>query len=181
MVRQIVKYGAQVLRQPCAPVTQIDPDVKALVRDLFDSMKAAEGVGLAAPQLGVLRRVVVVDVSRQHPELLPISLINPRILSAEGRETGEEGCLSFPDLYGQVPRHTQVYIETLDINGKLFTIDAEGFYARALQHEIDHLDGKLFIDYLSPLKLQLMRGRLKGLKKEGERWDLEHRAALSGY
>ena len=174
MVREIVKYGSQVLRQPCAPITQIDPSVKSLVRDLFDSMKAAEGVGLAAPQLGVLRRVVVVDVSRQHPDLLPISLINPRILSAEGRETGEEGCLSFPDLYGPVPRHAQVRVEALDINGKQFTIDAEGFSARALQHAVDHLDGKLFIDYLSPLKRQLMRGRLKALKKEGEAWDLAH-------
>jgi peptide deformylase len=174
MVRQIVKYGSQVLRQPCAPVTQIDPAVKALVRDLFDSMKAAEGVGLAAPQLGILRRVVVVDVSRQHPEVLPISLINPRIVAAEGREVEEEGCLSFPDLYGQVPRHAKVRVEALDINGKQFSIETEGFYARALQHELDHLDGKLFIDYLSPLKRQLMRGRLKTLKKEGERWDQEH-------
>lgn len=174
MVREIVKYGSQVLRQTCAPVTRIDPSVKALVRDLFDSMKAAEGVGLAAPQLGILRRVLVVDVSRQQPELLPISLINPRIVTAEGRVVDEEGCLSFPDLYGQVPRHTKVQVEALDINGVQFTIDAEGFYARALQHEIDHLDGKLFIDYLSPLKRQLMRGRLKALKKDGERWDLEH-------
>lgn len=176
MVREIVKYGSQILRQPCAPVTQIDPSVKALVRDLFDSMKAAEGVGLAAPQLGVLRRVVVVDVSRQHPELLPISLINPRIVSAEGRELAEEGCLSFPDMYGQVARHTKVCIEALDVNGKLFAIDAEGFYARALQHELDHLDGKLFIDYLSPLKRQLMRGRLKALKTEGEAWDQQQHA-----
>ena len=174
MLREIVKYGSQVLRQSCAPITQIDPSVKALVRDLFDSMKAAEGVGLAAPQLGVLRRVLVVDVSRQHPEILPISLINPRILSGEGREMGEEGCLSFPDLYGPVPRHTRVRVEALDINGVQFTVDAEGFYARALQHEVDHLDGMLFIDYLSPLKRQLMRGKLKALKKEGEQWDMDH-------
>lgn len=174
MVREIVKYGSQVLRQPCAPITQIDPVVKALVRDLFDSMKAAEGVGLAAPQLGVLRRVVVVDVSRQLPEVLPVSLINPRLVAAEGREVGEEGCLSFPDLYGPVPRHTKVRVEALDINGKEFAIDAEGFLARALQHELDHLDGKLFIDYLSPLKRQLMRGRLKALKAEGEAWDAAH-------
>jgi len=173
-MRPIVKYGSQVLRLPCAPVTQIDPAVKSLVRDLFDSMKAAEGVGLAAPQLGVLKRVVVVDISRQQPEILPISLINPRIVAAQGREVGEEGCLSFPDLYGPVPRHTQVRVEALDIQGKQFAVEAEGFYARALQHEIDHLDGKLFIDYLSPLKRQLMRGRLKALKQEGEQWDLDH-------
>jgi peptide deformylase len=174
MRREIVKYGSQILRQPCAPITKIDPSVKALVRDLFDSMKAAEGVGLAAPQLGVLKRVVVVDVSRQHPQILPISFINPRILSAEGREIGEEGCLSFPDLYGPVPRHVRVRVEALDINGVQFAVDAEGFYARALQHEIDHLDGKLFIDYLSPLKRQLLRGRLKALKREGEQWDRDH-------
>jgi len=173
-MRPIVKYGSQVLRQPCAPVTQIDPAIKSLVFDLFDSMKAAEGVGLAAPQLGVLKRVVVVDISRQQPEILPISLINPRIVAAQGREVGEEGCLSFPDLYGPVPRHTQVRVEALDIQGKQFAVAAEGFYARALQHEIDHLDGKLFIDYLSPLKRQLMRGRLMALKQEGEQWDRDH-------
>ena len=171
MERQIVKYGAKVLRQKCVPVEEVGAEVKTLIDDLFDSMHAAEGVGLAAPQIGVLKRVIVIDVSSQEPEHPPLALVNPKIVSASGSVVGEEGCLSFPDLYGEVKRHAAVEIEALDGNGEAFRFTADGFYARALQHEIDHLDGELFIDQLSPLKRQLMRSALKRLKKEGEAWE----------
>lgn len=174
MEREIVKFGAKVLRQKCASVDAVDDKIRSLIEDLFDSMRAAEGVGLAAPQIGVLRRVIVIDVSAQEPEHPPIALVNPRIVTASGSVVGEEGCLSFPDLYGDVKRHASVEIEALDARGKPFAITAEGFYNRALQHEIDHLEGKLFVDYISPLKRQLMRGALKRLKKEGEAWNRDH-------
>ena len=174
MVREIVKFGSQVLRRKAAPVEAIDEAVKTLVQDLFDSMQSAAGVGLAAPQIGVLRRVNVIEVSAQEEDKPPIALVNPRILGTAGTVVAEEGCLSLPDLYGEVKRAAQIEVEALDVRGESFRCAAAGYYARALQHEIDHLDGKLFIDYISPLKRQLMRGNLKRLKKEGEQWDREH-------
>jgi len=178
MEREIIKFGANVLRQKCAPVAQVDDEIRGLVDDLFDSMRAAEGVGLAAPQVGVLKRVIVIDVSGQEPDHPPIALINPQIASSSGTMVGEEGCLSFPSLYGDVKRHASVEITALDVKGERFSFTAEGFYSRALQHEIDHLEGKLFVDHLSSLKRQLMRGPLKRLKKEGEAWDREHAGLL---
>ena len=174
MKREIVMFGAQVLRRPCPPVKELDDGISALVGDLFDSMRAAEGVGLAAPQIGVLQRVCIIDVSTQQPEYLPVTMINPSITAHHGEQVGDEGCLSLPDLYGDVKRHAWVEVEATDINGETFKTAGEGIYARALQHEIDHLDGKLFIDHLSSLKRQLMRGALKRLKKEGEAWDREN-------
>jgi peptide deformylase len=171
MVREIAKYGASVLRQKAQAVEQIDAEIGALVQDMFDSMAAARGVGLAAPQLGVLKRVIVVDVSEQQPQHLPIALINPRVVQGQGRQVGEEGCLSFPDLYSEVARYDLVVVEALDVLGKAVSLTATGFYSRVLQHEIDHLDGGLFVDHVSPLKRQLMRGVLKRLRKEGEEWD----------
>lgn len=175
MVRDVVLFGAKVLRARTPPVKKFDEDLASLVEDLFDSMRAAEGVGLAAPQIGQLRRVAVVDVSQQIPEIPPAILINPRLLESSGSQVGEEGCLSFPSLYGDVERFARVKVASFDLEGKPVTYEGEGFFARALQHEIDHLDGKLFIDRLSPLKRQLMRGALKKLKKEGEAWDRDQR------
>ena len=174
MKKEIVKFGASVLRQKCAAVSEIDDAVRALVDDLFDSMRAAEGVGLAAPQIGVARRVCVVDVSTQQPEYPPVVLINPRIVSSEGTQLGEEGSLSFPDLYGDVKRAERVAVEALDLNGEPFATEGTGFYARALQHELDHLNGVLFVDHLSCLKTQLMRSALRRLKKECEAWQKEN-------
>ena len=134
-------------------------------------MRHASGVGLAAPQIGVLKRVCVVDVSTQEPEYLPVALINPKLVLCEGEQIGEEGCLSFPELYGDVKRYARVEVEATDINGQTFKTSGEGFYARALQHEIDHLDGKLFINRISPLKRQLIRSALKRIKKEGLAWE----------
>lgn len=178
MVREIVKYGAQVLREPCAPVAVVDDEVRTLIGDLFDSLRAADGVGLAAPQIGVLQRVIVVDVSHQLPDQPPLALVNPRIVKASGTQVGEEGCLSFPDLYSEVKRHASVEVEALDAEGQPLLVTAEGFKARVLQHEIDHLQGTLFVDHVSPLKRQLMRGALKRLRREGEAWDQAHPAGL---
>lgn len=174
MKREIVKFGASVLRQECASVSEVDSEVHSLVDDLFDSMRAAEGVGLAAPQIGIARRVCVIDVSVQQPDYPPIALINPRIISDVGTQVGEEGCLSFPDLYGDVKRAESVTVEALNLDGETFTTEGSGFYARALQHELDHLNGVLFVDHLSSLKRQLMRSALKRLKKEGEAWQKEN-------
>ena len=174
MKREIIMFGSQVLLKPCPPVKEVNDDIRALVGDLFDSMRAAEGVGLAAPQIGVLKRVCFIDVSHQQPEYPPVALINPVLTDYKSEQVGEEGCLSFPDLYGDVKRHAWVEVEATDINGQSFKPAGEGFFARALLHEINHLDGKLFIDLISPLKRQLMRGALKRLKKEGEAWDREN-------
>lgn len=177
MIRDIVLYGSKVLRRKADPVATVDDDVRSLIRDLFDSLGEAEGVGLAAPQIGVSRRVIIVDISHTDDAVPPIALINPVIEIGQGMATAEEGCLSIPDLYGDVPRYTNIEVSALDQEGKPFRFAAEGFYARVLQHEIDHLDGKLFIDLLAPLKRQLMRGALKRIKKEGEQWDKRHLVA----
>ena len=174
MLREIVVCGSKVLRRKCEPVARVDAEVKGLIQDLFDSLAEEDGVGLAAPQIGVTRRVIIVDISSQDPEQPPIALVNPVVAIGEGMAIGEEGCLSIPDLYGDVPRYTSIEVEALDAEGQPVKIRAKGFYARVLQHEIDHLDGKLFIDYISPLKRQLMRGALRRLRKEGEMWDKRH-------
>lgn len=174
MNREIVKYGAKVLRRVAAPVAAVDSEVAGLVEDLFDSLAEAEGVGLAAPQIGVSRRVIVVDVSAVEADKPPLALINPVIVEASGEAVAEEGCLSIPELYGDVSRYTEIEIDSTDVNGETYRFEAEGFYARVLQHEIDHLDGRLFIDYLPALKRSLMRGALKRIRKEGEAWDREH-------
>ncbi len=176
METEVIKFGASILRQTCTPVSQVDDDIRSLISGLFASMRKAEGVGLAAPQIGVLKRVIVVDVSGQEPDRPPMALINPEIVAADGVQNGEEGCLSFPDLYGEVRRAARVEVQALDADGRPVRISADGFLARALQHEIDHLDGKLFIDHVSPLKRQLMRGSLRRLKKMGQAWDREQQA-----
>lgn len=177
MVREIVQYGSKILRRKADPVAAVNDEVRALIRDLFDSLAEADGVGLAAPQIGVSRRVIIVDVSDAESSIPPIALVNPVIDIGQGMVTAEEGCLSIPEVYGDVSRYTNVDIFALDQNGEPFKFNAEGFYARVLQHEIDHLDGKLFIDYVAPLKRQLMRGALKRIKKEGEQWDKRHMIA----
>ena len=174
MVREIVKYGSKVLRRTCNPVDPVDPNTRSLLQDLFDTLAEADGVGLAAPQIGVTQRVLAVDVSSQEAHRPLIGLINPRIVQSSGMAIAEEGCLSIPELYGDVSRYITIEVETIDVEGESYRFEADGFYARVLQHEIDHLDGKLFIDYLTPLKRQLMRGGLKRLKKEGEMWDRRH-------
>jgi peptide deformylase len=148
--------GSPVLREESKPVAEVDNEVRQFIADLFETMYAARGVGLAANQVGVARRVAVVDAEGQK-----LVLINPRILEASGRETGEEGCLSIPDLYGDVTRPDHVVLEALDQDGRPYRVDLTGLPARAVQHEIDHLDGILFLDHLSLLKRKRLLARWK--------------------
>lgn len=140
-------FGSPVLREETKVVTDVTDDVRRLIDDMFETMYMARGIGLAAPQVGRSERLAVIDVDDN-----PFVIINPEIVTTEGRETGEEGCLSIPDIYGDVERATRVSVHATDRNGKTFDISATDLLARCLQHEIDHLHGKLFIDYLSYLK-----------------------------
>ncbi|QIZ67279.1 peptide deformylase [Geobacillus subterraneus] len=140
-VLPIVTYPAPVLEQPCAPVTAFDRQLGRLLDDMYETMLAADGVGLAAPQVGIAKQVAVVDVGDEHGR---IELINPVIVEARGEQVDVEGCLSFPGLFGEVPRAEYVKVRAQNRRGRLFTLSATGFLARALQHEIDHLHGVLF-------------------------------------
>jgi peptide deformylase len=140
--------GDPVLRKPTRPVAEITDDVRKLIADMFETMYAAEGIGLAAPQVGRTERLAVVDVEGKK-----FTLINPEIVSGSSAvDKDEEGCLSIPEIYGDVERPAMVTIRATDANGEIYEASAEGLLGRCFQHEIDHLDGKLFIDYLSPLK-----------------------------
>lgn len=139
--------GDPVLRQVTAPVPHVTPELRALADDLFDTMYHARGIGLAAPQVGRSERMCVVDVDET-----PLVLVNPEVVHEAGRAKGEEGCLSIPDVYGDVERPTKVLVRALDRDGQEFEVEASDLLARCLLHEIDHLNGKLFIDYLSVLK-----------------------------
>lgn len=140
-------YGDPVLREKAQPVTKIDAKLRRLLKDMAVSMYEADGVGLAAPQVGVLQRAVVIDVGDGL-----LTLINPEIISAEGEEKGVEGCLSLPGLIGDVPRSSKVTVRALDLEGHTQKISGEGLLARALQHELDHLEGILFIDKAQNLR-----------------------------
>ena len=163
-VRTLHVLGSPVLRQQSPPVATVDDAVRQLVDDLFETMRAAKGVGLAANQIGVARRVAVVDVGEEDPP--PLVLINPLIVErSEELETEEEGCLSIPDIFGDVERHARVVVEGLDREGATFRVEAQGYKARAIQHEIDHLDGVLFLDHLSAVKRSLLLAKWKKSRK----------------
>ncbi len=140
-IQKIVTYPAEVLEKKCKPVIKFDRKLSRLLDDMYDTMIDYDGVGLAAPQIGIDERIAIVDIDN---ELGTIEMINPRILKTAGEQTGPEGCLSFPDLFGEVTRPNYVMIEAFDRKGKKYTLEAEEFLARAIQHEIDHLDGILF-------------------------------------
>jgi peptide deformylase len=159
-IRDIHILGSPVLRHRAEEIDVVDDEVRALVDDLFDTMAAASGVGLAANQIGVTRRVAVINAEGQ-----TFAMINPRIVEASGRDTKEEGCLSIPDGFAEVTRPERVVLEALDEDGEPIRMDVSALVARAIQHELDHLDGVLFIDHLSPLKRQLLVSR----------WKKEHR------
>jgi peptide deformylase len=151
--------GSPVLRAETRLVTDVSDELRRLIDDMFDTMYAAQGIGLAAPQVGRLERLAVVDVDRN-----PIVLINPEVVSKDGTERSEEGCLSIPDIYGDVDRAQRAVVRAIDRDGQPIEIDATGLLARAMQHEIDHLHGKLFIDYLSYLKRRAALAKWDAMK-----------------
>lgn len=163
-IRKLHLLGSPVLRQRAAPVAVVDDAVRELVDDLFETMRAAKGVGLAANQVGIARRVAVVDVGDD--DRPPLALINPRIVAtSDERETAEEGCLSIPELYGDVERAVTITLEALDRDGRPYRTAVSGFKGRAVQHEVDHLDGVLFLDHLSAVKRGLMLAKWKKARK----------------
>lgn len=163
-VRNLHLLGSPVLRQRAQPVSPADPDIRELVDDLFETMRAAKGVGLAANQVGVAQRVAVVDVGEEFGP--PLVLINPRIVEAgEEDDSAEEGCLSIPDVYSDVRRPVSIVLEALDQDARPYRITVTGFKARAVQHEIDHLDGILFLDRLSAVRRGLLMAKWKRLRK----------------
>jgi peptide deformylase len=164
--------GSPVLRQHSAEVRTVDDQVRQLVADLFETMDAAKGVGLAANQVGVARRVAVVDADGDR-----FAMIDPVIIEAEGGATAEEGCLSIPEIYGDVTRPERVVLEAMDEQGTLYRKEATGLKARAIQHEIDHLDGILFLDHLSLLKRQMLLARWRREHKDDTRYTKEVQAA----
>ncbi|MEG9432137.1 peptide deformylase [Terriglobus sp. ADX1] len=168
MIYPIVKYPEPVLQKKAEPVTEFNADLKKLADDMFESMYAAEGIGLAAPQIGISKRMYVVDLSVGKNPVERLVLINPEIIEKEGKQTEEEGCLSLPDIRDKVNRHFRVRMRAQDVDGKWFEIDGEELLSRAFQHELDHLDGILFIDRLSRLKKDLILRRIRKLIKNGE-------------
>lgn len=164
-VRDLHLLGSPVLREHSRPVAAVDDDVRRLIGDLFQTMYAAGGVGLAANQVGVARRVAVVDAEDRK-----LVLVNPHITEASGPETGEEGCLSIPELFGDVTRPDRVVLEALDDEGTPYRVELNGLPARAVQHEIDHLDGILFLDHLSLLKRKRLLSRWKKEHAEDTSW-----------
>jgi peptide deformylase len=153
--------GSPVLRQHSQAVDAVDAEVKRLITDMFETMDAAKGIGLAANQVGIARRIAIVDVDEDR-----FVMVNPRIVETEGRESAEEGCLSIPDIYGDATRPDRVVVEALDADGHLYRKEATGLKARAIQHEIDHLDGILFLDHLSLIKRQMLLARYRREHKD---------------
>ena len=166
MVREIVIWPDPILKKKASPVSQVDDSIRSLVNDMFETMYAADGVGLAAPQIGVLKQVIVLDTTPRQPESKPVAMINPQIIAMEGTTRYSEGCLSVPGEAEEVDRAARVTVKFLDVSGREQTIEADGLLAVAIQHETDHLQGTMFVDYLSPLKRELIRKRMKRLKSE---------------
>lgn len=164
MVREILIWPDPILKKKAAPVARVDDSIRTLVKDLFETMYAAEGVGLAAPQVGVLRRVIVLDTTPRQPESHPMAMINPEIIEREGEVTYSEGCLSIPGESEDVVRAAVITVKYLDPEGQEQTLRADGLLAIAVQHETDHLDGTVFVDHISSLKRELIRKRMKRLK-----------------
>jgi peptide deformylase len=164
----IVKYPDPILSQPGEPVTEFNDELRKLVADMFETTYANQGIGLAAPQVGVSKRVTVVDLSVGKEPDKKLVLINPEIIFQEGKVYEEEGCLSFPDIREKVVRAAKVRIRAQDEKGKWFEMDAEDLLSRCFQHEIDHLDGMLFIFRMSALKRDLNLRKIRKLQREGK-------------
>ncbi len=167
MILKIVKYPEPVLSQPGEPVTEFNAELKRLIADMFETTYASQGVGLAAPQVGVSKRLTVIDLSMGKDPKDKLVLINPEIISSEGKLYEEEGCLSFPDISEKVVRAAKVSIRAQDEKGKWFEMDGEDLLSRCFQHEIDHLDGMLFIYRMSALKRDLTLRKIRKLQREG--------------
>jgi peptide deformylase len=168
MILDVVKYGDPVLTKQAEEVTEFDDKLAKLVDAMFETMYIARGVGLAAPQVGLLKRLFVMDCAYGKNKEQKIALINPAIELEEGEQVGDEGCLSFPGIYFQVTRPQRVIVRAQDINGSTFKLDVMDLEARCVSHETDHLDGDLFIDYLSPLKRDLIKRKIKKRIKQGD-------------
>ncbi|HSU29616.1 MAG TPA: peptide deformylase [Bryobacteraceae bacterium] len=171
MIRKIVKYGDPVLEQVAEPVTEFDTDeLRQVVEDMWETMYSAKGVGLAAPQIGLRKRITVVDVSVGEDETKKLVVVNPSVIRREGSQVGEEGCLSIPGFREQVKRANRVVVAAQNEKGEPIQVEGEELLARALEHEIDHLNGILFLNHLSMLKRDMIRRKIKKLQKSGE-WD----------
>jgi peptide deformylase len=164
---QILTYPDSRLRQKARPVDAVDAQVRRLAQDMAQTMYAANGIGLAATQVGVAQRVVVVDVSAERDQLQV--LVNPRVHTRDGNQLGEEGCLSVPEVFEEVERALRVTVSYLDLDGESRQMDADGLLAVCVQHEIDHLDGKLFVDYLSRLKQDRLRKKADKRQRDDTR------------
>ena len=163
----IVKYPDPVLQKPGEPVTEFNSELRNLVADMFETMYASQGIGLAAPQVGVSKRITVIDLSQGKDPAKKLVLVNPEVIVTEGRQYQEEGCLSFPEIREKVVRAAKVSVRAQDENGKWFEMDGEELLARAFQHEIDHLDGILFIFRMSPLKRSLSLRKIRKMQNDG--------------
>lgn len=172
----ILHFPDPRLRTRAEPVTEVDEALRQLADDMLETMYAAPGIGLAATQVNVHKRILVLDVSEDNS--LPMVFINPEILSEQGREEMDEGCLSVPGIYETVSRAESIRVRALDRNGDTFEMDADGLLAVCIQHEIDHLDGKLFVDYLSSLKRERIRKRLLKQQRESDSSTATERAII---
>jgi peptide deformylase len=168
MIYPIVKYGNPVLEKVAEKVTVFDGDLEKLLDDMFESMYEAHGVGLAAPQIGISKRIAVIDVTFKEDPNAKMVLINPEIIHKEGRHTQSEGCLSLPEFRENVTRPNRVTVRAQNAKGKWFEHTGEGLLARAFLHETDHLNGKLYISHISALKRDLIKRKVKKLVKQGE-------------
>ncbi len=164
---KIRTYGDPVLRAVVRPVEKITPELQQLARDMLQAMYAADGVGLAAPQIGKSIRLVVIDVAREESERNPIVFFNPEVFPDDESDLAiaEEGCLSVPDVWAEVARPDRVTVKALDIDGQPFEMTVEGHLARAMQHEADHLDGRLFVDRISPTDRAMLQSKLKKMAR----------------
>jgi peptide deformylase len=170
MVYRIVKYPDPVLETPASPITDFGPELQKLVHDMFDTMWASKGVGLAAPQIGLPMRLAVIDTSAGENAADRLVLINPEIIFRSGSQTGEEGCLSIPGFRENVTRPMIATVRAQNPKGETVEVTGEELLARAILHETDHLNGVLFINYLSPLKRDLIKRKIRKMQKAGE-WD----------
>jgi len=169
MIRPILIHPDPRLKKLCDPVAEITAEVRQLAADMLETMYDAPGIGLAAPQVGVTKRVIVMDCIKDGPPE-PMALVNPEIIwSSEDQTVYEEGCLSIPDVYNDVTRPAEVQVRWTDLDGQQQERQFAGIWATCIQHEIDHLDGKLFIDYLGPLKRQMITRKMEKLKRERAR------------